>query len=60
MSCAGFNSKFTFGFHTYPIGDGDLEERVSGITIFSSAGTSSLTAFTSSGYQSLNLETSPS
>jgi len=59
VSYAGFNSKFTLGFHTYSVGDGDLEERVSGISISSSAGTSSLTAF-SSGYRSSNLETSPS
>jgi len=32
VSCAGFNFEFTLGFHTCSVGDGDLEERVSGIT----------------------------
>ena len=59
VSCAGFNSDFTLGFHTYLVGDGNLEERVSGITISSSAGSSSLMLF-SSRYRSSNLETSPS
>ena len=60
MSYAGINFDFTLSFHTCPVGDGDLEDRVFGITISSSVGTSSLTAFSSSGYPSLNLETCPS
>jgi len=31
VSCAGFISEFTLGFHTCPVGDGNLEERVSGV-----------------------------
>ena len=60
VSCERFNSEFTFSFRTCPIGDGDMEERASGITIFSSIGIFSLTPFSSSRYQSLNRETSPS
>jgi hypothetical protein len=59
MSYAGFNSKFTLDFHTCLVGDDDLEERVSGITIHSSVGSSSL-MISLSGYRSSYLETSPS
>jgi hypothetical protein len=62
MFCVGFDSKFTFGFHTCFVGDGDFEDGDFGITISSSASisSSSPTMFSLSRYQSLNLETSPS
>ena len=60
-SCVEIVSDFAFTFHTFFVGEDDLEEEASWGTWFSSGSTSSgsSTMFFSSGYRSSYLDTSP-